>query len=158
MEVIGGGRCSPGGNPDWEAAGGGGGDTWRQLPERTEASEQRGLVSDRLSKNAAETEASAGQRTQGDLSEAIKAHKSRATEGGDRGMAESEHVPNSRATDDVSGEMAGQGIPLLDEREEGEASSEEGETSACQWEEGPKAKGTEEAAPEPTVADWVEEV
>ncbi|CAN0415980.1 unnamed protein product [Lampetra planeri] len=39
---------------------------------RGEAPAQRGVVSDRLSENSAETEASAGQRTQGNPSEAIK--------------------------------------------------------------------------------------
>ncbi|CAM9836715.1 unnamed protein product [Lampetra fluviatilis] len=49
-----------------------GGNAYGQLPERMEAPAQRDATSDRLSENAAETEGSAGQRTQGNRSETIK--------------------------------------------------------------------------------------
>ncbi|CAN0088411.1 unnamed protein product [Lampetra planeri] len=72
--------------------------------------------------------------------------------------AGSEHAPSNRATGGISGEKTGPRTPPQNEKEEGEESSEDRETSASRRRDDPEAKEMEEAAPEPSMADWAEEV
>ncbi|CAN0334440.1 unnamed protein product [Lampetra planeri] len=89
----------------------------------------------------------------------VRTHNSRATEGREREVTktESEQAPTGWTMEDRSGGIAGQGTPLQDKREDGEMSSEEGETSMGRREESPKDNETVEKAPRPTVADSAEE-
>ncbi|CAM9522845.1 unnamed protein product [Lampetra planeri] len=90
----------------------------------------------------------------------VRVYTEQKTEGGEGEVTEAEpqQAPTSRTTDGGSVEVAGQGTPLQEEREEGEMSTEEETTSTSQQLEGHVDNEEVEKAPGPTVANWAGEV